>query len=103
EAVIKGLVVVDVKAGGLFVMERAAGAKLPARTFQLHRLSDQRRQQGAGAQLVEELGRKAHATKLPSRVREGLRVGRSASAWRMIVKTPSIRSKTSSLVKRITR
>jgi hypothetical protein len=60
EAVIEALVVVDVKARRLLVMERAAALILSARLGQLDGLADQRGQQGPRAEFVEKGGGETH-------------------------------------------
>ena len=65
EAMVEALVVVDVEGRRLLVMERAAGTKLPSRLLELHRLGDEAGEQGAGAELVQKGGGKAHLRRAP--------------------------------------
>ena len=55
EAMVEALFVVDREAGGLFVMEGAAGFVLAARAGDLHRPPDEGRQRDARAQFVQPL------------------------------------------------
>ena len=56
EAMVEALLVVDVEARRLLVVERAAGLALAPGPLQLHAAPDQRGQRGPGAQLVEKGG-----------------------------------------------
>ena len=55
EAVIKPLLIIDVEAGGLLIMERATRLELTPRLGQPHRAPDYGRQRGPHPQFVEPL------------------------------------------------
>ena len=80
EAMVEALVVVDGEARRLLVVERAARLELAPRADELHGRGDDGRQQGAGAQFVEEGGERVMALAFDARFRsaakgcaEGLR------------------------------
>src|SRR5882757_8799515 len=60
EVVVKTLLVVDRERRRLLLLKRRQAFPLPPRLLQLHAPADDFRNRKPGAQLVEELGRKAH-------------------------------------------
>ena len=86
EAVIERLLVIHVEGGRLLVMERAAALKFAASLLQFHRAADQRRQDGATAQFVEESGRQqAAAGAVPGRIARIVVRGMSSDRHRVLV------------------
>ena len=68
EAMVEALLVVDGEGGRLFIVERAAGLPLAAGLGEFYMGGDDGREQGAGAQFVEELGGEAHGVSLSCEV-----------------------------------
>src|SRR5439155_27152240 len=101
EAMPEALLVVDVEARRLLVVERAARLELPPGLLELDGARDEAGQRGPGAQLVEEL--RAEAQKLPSRLREGSGEGLSIKTRSIVSTTSSTFSNTSLFQKRRTR
>src|SRR3546814_6144181 len=65
EAVVEALFVVDREAGGLLVMEGAAGFIFAAGAGDLHRAADEGRQRDARAEFVQPLRGEGHSSSLP--------------------------------------
>ncbi len=100
EAMVESFFVVDREAGGLFLMERAAGLKLAPGLGELHRRGDDCREGRAGAEFVEPGGGESQKPLPPA---GGVGEGLFASACSIVVTTPSIFSNISLFQNRMTR